>query len=216
MTELDWSDETSRAYARYMEKNIKYDYRHWATRIVSDLDRTTPGATIVDVAGGPGFLALEVGCRLDQPRLWVVDGSPTMLQLAGENGRKYALEVVARRGQAERLEFPDGFADAVLCKHFIRLSPDPERALGEMARILKPGGRLYVVDFDRSAPAFRRGLLSFWIRLTAPPFIRSAFHDALRSGFTSSNMVEMFHEVGLRNPRVLSRTTSYLVAGEHP
>ena len=214
MTELDWSDETSRAYARYMEKNIKYDYRRWATTILADLHGASPGATIVDVAGGPGFLALEVGRHLDRPRLWVVDGSSTMLELAVENGRKYSLEVVARLGQAEHLEFPDGFADAVLCKHFIRLSPDPGRALGEMSRILKPGGRLYVVDFDRSAPAVRRWLLSFWIRLTAPPFIRSAFHDALRTGFPASRMVTMFHEAGLRNPRVLSRTTSYLVAGD--
>ena len=214
MTELDWSDETSRAYAQYMAKNIRYDYRHWATRILADLHRTAPGATVVDVAGGPGFLALEVGRHLDRPRLWVVDGSPTMLELAVENGRNYSLEVVARLGKAERLEFPDGFADAVLCKHFIRLSPNPERALGEMARILKPGGRLYVVDFDRDAPVVRRWLLRFWIRLTAPDFIRSAFHDALRTGFPTSRMVTMFHEAGLRNPRVLSRGTSFLIAGD--
>jgi len=216
VTELDWSDDTSRAYARYMEKNIKYDYRHWATKILADLQPTPPGTTVVDVAGGPGFLALEVGRHLDHPRLWVIDGSPTMLQLAAENGRKYSLEVVARHGEAERLEFPDSFADVVLCKHFIRLSSDPERALREMARILKPGGRLYVVDFDRSAPALRRWLLTLWIRLTAPAFIRSAFHDALRTGFSASHMVTMLHETGLRNPRVLSRGTSYLVVGERP
>lgn len=214
MTELDWSDESSRAYARYMEKNIRYDYRRWATKILADLRAPAPGTTLVDVAGGPGFLALEVGRRLDRPRLWVVDGSPTMLELASENGPKYSLEVVARLGRAERLEFPDGFADVVLCKHFIRLSPDPGRALGEMVRILKPGGRLYVVDFDRDAPALRRWMLGIWFRLTAPPFIRSAFHDALRTGFPASTMVTMFHQAGLRNPRVLSRNTSYLVAGD--
>lgn len=216
MTELDWSDTTSREYARYMEKNIRYDYRRWATKILVDLPTRTGGTTVVDVAGGPGFLALEVGRHLDQPRLWVVDGSPTMLELASENGRKYSLDIVARRGEAERLEFPDRFADVVLCKHFIRLSPNPERALHEMTRILKPGGRVYVVDFDRDAPALRRWLLTLWIRFTAPSFIRSAFHDALRTGFPDSRMVTMFHEAGLRNPRVLSRGTSYLVVGEHP
>jgi len=139
-----------------------------------------------------------------------------MLELASENGRKYSLELVDRLGRAERLEFPDGFADVVLCKHFIRLSPDPGQALREMARILKPGGRLYVIDFDRAAPPIRRWLLTVWIRLTAPEFIRSAFHDALRTGFSASHMVTMFHEAGLRNPRPLSRGTSYLVSGERP
>jgi len=216
MTELDWSETTSRAYARYMEKNIRYDYRRWATKILADLSTVPSTTSVVDVAGGPGFLALEVGRHLGHPRLWVVDASPTMLELAGENGRKYSLEVVARLGEAERLAFPDGFADVVLCKHFIRLSPDPERALREMARILKPGGRVYVIDFDRQAPAVRRWLLSLWIRLTAPDFIRSAFHDAFRTGFPAARMVTMFHEAGLRNPRVISRGTSYLVVGEHP
>jgi ubiquinone/menaquinone biosynthesis C-methylase UbiE len=216
MAELDWSDETSRAYARYMEKNIRYDYRRWATRILTDLGTMPPGATVVDVAGGPGFLALELGRHLDHPRLWVVDGSPTMLQLAVENGRKYSEEVGTRLGQAERLEFPDGFADVVVCKHFIRLSPDPERALREMVRTLTPGGRAYVVDFDGEAPALRRWLLSFWIRMTAPEFIRSAFRDALRTGFPAHRMVAMLGNAGLSNARVLSRGTSYLVAGDRP
>jgi SAM-dependent methyltransferase len=139
-----------------------------------------------------------------------------MLQLAVENGRKYSLEVSTRLGQAERLELPDGFADVVVCKHFIRLSPDPVRALREMARTLKPGGRAYVVDFDGEPPVLRRWLLYFWIRLTAPEFIRSAFRDALRTGFPARRMVAMLGEVGLSNARVLSRGTSYLVAGDRP
>jgi len=216
MTELDWSDETSRAYARYMKRNIRYDYRRWAGKILADLPNARSGTTVVDVAGGPGFLALELGRHLDHPRLWVVDGSPTMLQLANENASKYSLDLVARLGAAERLEFPDGFADLALCKHFIRLSPDPERALRELGRILKPGGRLYVVDFDRESPVVNRWFLMLWIRLTAPAFIRSAMHDALRTGFPASRMVIMLHEAGFRNPRILYRGTSYLVAGERP
>lgn len=216
MTELDWSEETSRAYAAYMEKNVKYDYRKWALRILADWASCSPGTTVVDVAGGPGFLLLELGNHLDRPRLVLADSSPTMLQLAIENGRKYSLLVETHLSQAEHLDLPDSCADAVVSKHYIRLSSSPELALHEMVRLLKPGGRIYIVDFDREAPFLRKWLLYLWIQLTAPAFIRSAFRDALHSGFSVSRMVTMLRGEGVHEVRVLYRGASYLVAGNRP
>ena len=101
------------------------------------------GDRVLDVACGTGAVssaAAEAGANVTG-----IDMSPAMVETARRNG------VDARVMDAERLDFPDGSFDHVLCAFAIFFLPDPGRALGEWRRVLRPGGRLALsafADFD--------------------------------------------------------------------
>jgi SAM-dependent methyltransferase len=106
-----------------------------------------PGDRVLDIASGPGttafLLAAEFGVTVDG-----VDLSAAAVEnataLAAAKGLGEALRF--RTGDAERLPLPDASVDAVVCECAFCTFPDKPTAAAEMARVLKPGGRLGVTD----------------------------------------------------------------------
>ena len=82
----------------------------------------------------------------DGARLTGVDWSPAMLGIARERAAALGRDADLRQGDAQALEFPDGSFDTVLCALGLCAIPDDRRAVTEMARVLRPGGRLLLVD----------------------------------------------------------------------
>jgi ubiquinone/menaquinone biosynthesis C-methylase UbiE len=83
-------------------------------------------------------------------RLTGVDLSPEMLALADTRARQLARSVELRQGDAQDLAFADRSFDTVVCTYALCSVPDEARAIFEMERVLKPGGRLILVDHVRS------------------------------------------------------------------
>jgi len=111
-----------------------------------------PGDTVIDVACGTGDLT-EAFAATAAGRVIGVDFTPEMLAVAG---RKLArlpestrAKVSYQEGDAQSLAFADGSADVVSIAFGIRNVADPDRAVREFARILRPGGRLVILEFDR-------------------------------------------------------------------
>jgi SAM-dependent methyltransferase len=92
-------------------------------------------ARVLEVGSGPGEAAARMAQELGA-EVVAVDISPRMVQLAGEKG------IDARLGDVEHLPFESGSFDAVLAAHVLHHVPDIHRAIGEIARVLRPGGRL--------------------------------------------------------------------------
>ncbi|MFI0740703.1 methyltransferase domain-containing protein [Streptomyces sp. NPDC021100] len=107
-----------------------------------------PGERVLDAGCGPGYL-LEEMARETGPDgvLRGVDVSASMLDLArrrcGGDGR-----VGLEEGRCEELPFPDGSFDAVVSSQVLEYVEDVEGALAEFARVLRPGGRVVVLDTD--------------------------------------------------------------------
>jgi len=116
------------------------------SRLVRAL-RVGPGALVVDVASGPGASALqlarETGC--DVVGVDLASASVAVATAAAEAAR-LASRVRFVCGDAESLPLPDASADGALCECSFCLFPDKEAAAGELARVLKPGGRLALAD----------------------------------------------------------------------
>ncbi len=112
--------------------------------------RLTSGESVLDVGCGTGTLAI-VAKRQVGPTGTVhgVDASPAMIARASSKARKADAEVSFENAVAESLPFPDGRFDVVLSTAMLHHLPRTVRphAIGEMKRVLKPGGRLLVVDF---------------------------------------------------------------------
>jgi arsenite methyltransferase len=107
-----------------------------------------PGDHVVDLGCGPGLLAFEMAGRVGPTGLVEgIDASPSMLTLAR---RRLALRpwVHLHAGDVTALPFDDGVFDAAVCTQVYEFVPDITRALGELRRVLKPGGRAIVIDTD--------------------------------------------------------------------
>lgn len=75
-----------------------------------------------------------------------IDLSPKMLAVARRRAAELGREVDLREGDAEQLPFPDTSFDTVVCTLAVCAVPDRDRALAEMHRVLRPGGRLLLLD----------------------------------------------------------------------
>jgi SAM-dependent methyltransferase len=118
------------------------------TRAALGVDRGERG---LDIGCGPAFLACELGHEVGPAgRIVGLDESPEMLEVARARIAREGLgdRVEVRQGDAARLDFPDGSFDfATVVQVYLYVS-DVEGALAEATRVLRPGGRLAVVDTD--------------------------------------------------------------------
>jgi SAM-dependent methyltransferase len=103
-----------------------------------------PGCTVLDIGCGPGNFAGWFGAQVDPDGLAVgVDASQQMLRRAVADNSGPAVAYL--RGDAEHLPFADGVADATTCLAALYLINDPFQAIRELARVLKPGGRMVIL-----------------------------------------------------------------------
>lgn len=124
-------------------------FSHFGRRLVEFADIPS-GARVLDVATGRGaalFPAAEAVGPLG--RVTGIDLSDAMVRKTADDIRARGLDRVdVIRMDAERLRFADGSFDRVLCGFALFLFPRLERAMAEMSRVLKPGGRLAVTTWD--------------------------------------------------------------------
>ena len=127
--------------------------RRWKARL-ADLARPAPGAAALDLACGTGDIAFELARR--GARVTGLDLTHRMLQLARGKAGAGAVRFVT--GDMTALPFPDDSFDLVTTGYGIRNVPRIEPALAEIRRVLRPGGVLLSLDFDRPSNAFIRGV----------------------------------------------------------
>lgn len=106
------------------------------------------GETVVDIGCGNGLLtfdmAFDVGAN---GRVIGIDNNPEMLDHAGSRCASFK-QVSLKKATAEDLPLPDEFCDAAACAQVLLHVAEPATAIHEMRRILKPGGRLAIVETD--------------------------------------------------------------------
>jgi ubiquinone/menaquinone biosynthesis C-methylase UbiE len=107
----------------------------------------------LDAGCGTGFLALELAAR--GHRVTGIDFAPAMIAAARSKAAARGLAVRFEEADVEALPFPARSFDLVVSRHLLWTLPHPEAAIDEWIRILRPGGRLAVVDgkADRAASA---------------------------------------------------------------
>jgi ubiquinone/menaquinone biosynthesis C-methylase UbiE len=109
------------------------------------------GLDALDLGCGTGFLSLELWAR--GHRVTGVDFAPAMLERARAKAAEHGAPIGFEEADAEALPFASESFDLAISRHLLWTLPHPEAAIDEWLRILRPGGRLVVVDGEADAGA---------------------------------------------------------------
>lgn len=143
--------------------------RRWRERAVDALQLSS-GASVLDLCTGTADLALAVVRRGSGTRVIGVDFAGAMLQLAGQKVRALGLQaqIGLVRGDAMRIPLAGGSCDAATIAFGIRNVAQPELALRELSRVIKPGGRLAILEFGQPRVPGLRTLYDWYFRYLLP------------------------------------------------
>jgi ubiquinone/menaquinone biosynthesis C-methylase UbiE len=108
------------------------------------------GAAVLEVAPGPGYFAIELA-KLGPFSITGMDISHTFVEIASRRAAAAGVHVDFRQGNTSSMPFADGSFDFLLCRAAFKNFGQPVRALQEMCRVLKPGGRGLIIDLRRDA-----------------------------------------------------------------
>lgn len=124
-------------------------WKHYALMVA----QPQPGQKVLDIAGGTGDLGLAIAPKV-APGGEVVhtDINEAMLRTGRDRLLDHGIVLPTLVCDAERLPFPDGHFDLVTVAFGLRNMTHKDQALAEMRRVLRPGGKLLVLEFSRVAP----------------------------------------------------------------
>ena len=140
----------------------------WRKKAIAEIAKVRP-ERILDVATGTGDLALAAA-RLRPKQIVGVDIAARMLDIGREKvARKGLADIITlQQGDSEALPFATAQFDAVICAYGVRNFENLDKGLAEMCRVMRPGGRLAVLEFSQPGKFPVRQLFRFYFRHILP------------------------------------------------
>lgn len=141
----------------------------WRKKAINLLKADHP-QKILDVATGTADVAIEAAKRLSPEQIVGVDISVEMLEVGRKKiARKGLQEIITlKEGDSENLPFPDNTFDALTVAFGVRNFENLEQGLREMQRVLKPGGKVVILEFSKPSTFPFRQLYQFYFKNILP------------------------------------------------
>jgi ubiquinone/menaquinone biosynthesis C-methylase UbiE len=177
---------------------VTADERAAWDRIFGLISAGRSGLDALDVGCGTGFLSFELAAR--GHRVTGIDFAAAMLNEARRKTAPTNVSVRFEQGDAENLPFTAPVFDLVVCRHVLWTLPHPEAAVAEWVRVLRPGGRLVVLDsqFDENvliSPNQNARASSEYAGLEGQlPFLGGRPPADIEALFEANGLVEIGHD----------------------
>lgn len=142
----------------------------WRKKAVKQLREINP-ERILDIATGTGDFAIS-SLRLDPKEVVGVDISEGMLSVGREKMKKKGFDKVVKMvlGDSEELQYPNNTFDAITVGFGVRNFQNLEKGLGDMLRVLRPGGKAVVLEFSKPKRFPIKQLFGFYSKVIIPFF----------------------------------------------
>jgi ubiquinone/menaquinone biosynthesis C-methylase UbiE len=153
---------------------------------IADLAQLRPGEAVLDVGCGTGSLALVARQRVGATgRVSGIDPAPQMISRARHKAARRGLTIDFQVGVIEQLPFADQSFDVVLSTFMMHHLPGDlkRRGLAEIARVLKPGGRVFVLDVNDTAGQWKSSIRDQPALMKEAGFVHVESGDTRFSGF---------------------------------
>lgn len=183
-------------YAANTRKSIE-DYKALARRVAEEL---SPESRVLEIAPGPGYFAIEL-VKLGAYRITGIDISKTFVEIARRNAAEAGVEVDFQPGDAANMPFENETFDFLLCRAAFKNFAEPLRALNEMHRVLKGGGRGLIIDLrrDSSRESINEAVDKMGLNLVNTIMTKLAFRFMLlKRAYTKSEFQQFFSQTNFR------------------
>lgn len=142
---------------------------YWRKRAIRELKEIHP-QLVLDVATGTADVAIMTHKYLQSQQIIGIDISENMLEVGRKKVAKLLLNnhIELIKGDSEAINFPDNTFDAITVAFGVRNFEHLEKGLAEMFRVLKPGGKLVILEFSRPKKAGFKGLYNLYMKVIAP------------------------------------------------
>ena len=168
-----WYDKNSRGPRRA-------ELAGYAREIAAD---AAAGAAVLEIAPGPGYTAIELA-KMGDFAVCGMDLSADFIAICKANAEREGAQADFVQGNVSAMPFDDGRFDYIFCSAAFKNFHAPERALAEMYRVLKPGGKGLIIDMNKNATAAERKaeVDKMGLKGLERLFMRFCFAFFLRSG----------------------------------
>ena len=157
-----------------------------------------PGAKVLDIGTGPGAIPLNLQHLYPEAGFFGCDISCGMLRMAHAASKKKQAPLLLAAGDGQQLPYKDNVFDVIISFFALHHMDRPEDVLREVDRVLRPGGRLLIMDFRRD---MARGLFALANSLWQLAFFlssgRKGFYQSVRSSWQPQEIIDILSKYGL-------------------
>jgi demethylmenaquinone methyltransferase/2-methoxy-6-polyprenyl-1,4-benzoquinol methylase len=181
----------------------------WRKKAIKELKTLNP-QNVLDVATGTGDVAILTYKILKPTRIVGIDISEGMLELGRKKIEKLHLNnnIELVTGDSENIKFDNNYFDAVTVAFGVRNFENLEQGLGEILRVLRPGGKLVVLEFSKPKQKLFKGLYNLYMQNIAPAVVsvfskeKKAYkylNDSVQQFPEGKNFIDILSKAGFKN-----------------
>jgi ubiquinone/menaquinone biosynthesis C-methylase UbiE len=196
----------------YAKTTIKDINRH--KLMAKQLTEKIPvNGSVLEIAPGPGYFCIELA-KLGKYQITGLDISKSFVEIARRNAKEAGYKIDFREGNASAMPFQDATFDFTFCQAAFKNFSEPVKAISEMYRVLKPGGRAVIADMRRDASAedIEREVKGMGLDPLNRFFVKWTFdHMLLKSAYTLDQMKSMVAQTPFGACRIEVKGVGFLV-----
>jgi ubiquinone/menaquinone biosynthesis C-methylase UbiE len=203
----------ARWYDNNTRKNRMAEMNEYANEVSKYL---RDGCSVLEVAPGPGYLAIELAKLGKCDRVIGLDISKDFIEIAQKNAKEAGVSEVAefRHGNVADIPFPDNAFDFIICTAAFKNFKVPFKALSEMYRVLKSGGTALIVDMNRNVSNLQieDHIKSMEAKGIGKLFMELIFKYFLRNGaYTKDEFTSLFSKTAFKHYDIREKGIGFYV-----
>ncbi len=187
------------------------EFSKLARRIAGQLPQ---GSTVLEVAPGPGYFCIELA-KLGSYSITGLDISRTFVEIASRKAAEAGVRVDFRQGNASSMPLADNTFDFLICRAAFKNFGQPVRALQEMCRVLKPGGRGLIIDLrkDASKESINHAVDQMGLTAANRVFTKLTFRFFLiKTAYTRPQFEHMLAQANFSNVDILAADIGFEIS----
>lgn len=200
----------ARWYDNNTRKHRMGEMKRYAGEIAARINK---GSEVLDVAPGPGYLAIELA-RLGRYKIRGLDISRDFIDIAEANAKEAGVSVEFMQGNASRMPYTENVFDFIICTAAFKNFREPLAVLQEMHRVLKKHGTALIIDLKSSVSnrEIEELLKSMGVRGAEKLFMKLTFKYFLRKGaYSKQELIDLAMKSNFHDCRITEEGTAYHV-----